>query len=258
MRWRIVLEYDGTGFVGWQWQPEGRTIQGVVEQALAKFLGHESRVTVSGRTDAGVHAEGQVASFDAVPDREPFEVRNALNALLPHDVACVRAERAPADFDPRGWSWGKVYRYRYLDRSARSALLRTRAWHVRSLDDRAMHAAAACLAGAHDFTSFRSAGCLANHPNRVMESFSVTRDGDVVTLEARGQGFLRHMVRIIAGTLAEVGHGKRPPEWVADVLAARDRTLAGQTAPPHGLTLVSVDIRDAPPPWSSREPMVDG
>jgi tRNA pseudouridine38-40 synthase len=251
MRWKIVLEYHGAGFDGWQLQPGRRTIQGVVEEAAAKLLGHEVRVAASGRTDAGVHAEGQVASFVTDVPRDERAVREGFNHFLPEDVACVGAERVPDHFDPRHWAWGKRYRYTWVDRPARSPLRRDRAWHVRKLDHERMAEAARCLVGRHDFSSFRAAGCAAKDPVREMEAWDVTRRGDEVHLEARGHGFLRHMVRIVAGTLTQVGLGKRDPAWVAEVLAARDRTVGGLTAPAHGLTLVSVTYTDSPPPWIS-------
>lgn len=249
-RWRIVLEYDGTDFEGWQIQPGRRTIQGELEAALARILGHPSPVLVSGRTDAGVHAEGQVAAFDAAVERSADAIRAGLNGELPPDLACVRAEPAVPDFDPRRWAWGKTYRYTWLDRPSRSPLRRRRAWHVRPLDEEAMRPGAAHLLGVHDFSSFRAAGCGAAHPVREVAAISVHRVGDEVRLEVKGHGFLRHMVRIIAGTLTEVGLHKRDPSWVLDVLRANDRSWAGRTAPAQGLTLVEVRYGEGPPPWS--------
>ena len=249
-RWRIVLEYDGTAFEGWQIQPGRRTIQGEVEAALATILGHPAPVRVSGRTDSGVHAEGQVAAFDAQVERSETAIRAGLNTALPPDLACIRAERVNADFDPRRWAWGKTYRYTWLDRPARSPLRRYRAWHVRALDVEAMRVASLYLLGTHDFSTFRASGCGAAHPVREITAISVGRIGDQVQLEVQGHGFLRHMVRIIAGTLTDVGHGKRGSDWVLDVLNARDRTQGGRTAPAHGLTLVEVRYGEGLPPWS--------
>lgn len=247
-RWRLVLEYDGASFVGWQIQPEGRTIQGVVEEALARLFGEAIRVHPSGRTDAGVHAEGQVAHFDAHVQRTPREVRDALNAFLPEDVAVVDAAQAPGGFDARRWVVSKRYRYTWLDRPARSPLSRRRAWHVRGpLDAVAMDQGARALLGRHDFSSFRASGCTAKHPVRLVQRIAVAREGDAVHLDVDGHGFLRHMVRIVAGTLVVVGQGKKPPPWVAEVLEARRRDAAGRTAPAHGLTLVAVTYGDGPP-----------
>lgn len=251
VRWRIVLEYEGTRFEGWQVQPGRRTVHGEVAGALERLLGHPVELLVSGRTDAGVHAEGQAAAFDAVVVRTPRAIRDGLNAHLPDDVACVSAEEVDSAFDPRAWSWGKLYRYRWLDRPARSPLRQARVWHVRGrLDEAAMHVAAEALLGRHDFSAFRAAGCGAKHAVREITAIEVVREADEVRLDVRGNGFLRHMVRIVAGTLAEVGQGRQPPAWVADVLGSRDRAAAGRTAPARGLTLVAVTYGDGPPPWT--------
>jgi tRNA pseudouridine38-40 synthase len=247
-RWRLVMEYDGADFLGWQVQPGGRTVQGVLEEALEQLFLEPVRAYPSGRTDAGVHAIEQVVAFDARVERSPREVRDALNALLPDDVAVVRAERAEPDFDPRRWVEAKQYRYTWVDRPSRSPLRRDRAWHVRGpLDVEAMDAATHLLVGRHDFTSFRAAGCTAAHPVRLVKDMAVVRRDDEVHLDVVGHGFLRHMVRIIAGTLLEVGRGRRPPGWVGEVLAACDRSGAGRTAPPQGLTLLSVSYGAGPP-----------
>jgi len=247
-RWRLVLEYDGSGFVGWQVQPEGRSVQGVLEAALEGLFLEPIRAYPSGRTDAGVHAVAQVVAFDARVDRSPREVRDALNAVLPEDVAVVHAERAEPDFDPRRWVEAKRYRYTWLERAARSPLRRGRAWHVRGpLDVEAMDEGARLLVGRHDFSSFRAAGCTAAHPVRLVKDIAVVRRGDEVHLDVDGHGFLRHMVRIIAGTLLDVGRGRHPSAWVGEVLDARDRSAAGKTAPAHGLTLLSVSYRNGAP-----------
>lgn len=249
MRWKLTLEYHGGGFAGWQAQTDTRTVQGTVEDALEALLGHPVRLTVSGRTDAGVHALAQVASFETAIARDERAMLHGLNHFLPPDVACIAASPVPDAFDPRRWSWGKRYRYTWLDRAARSPLRSDRAWQVSNLDAVAMHLGAQHLIGDHDFSSFRSAGCAAAHARRVVESATVVRDADEIRLDVVGQGFLRHMVRIIAGTLTEVGRHKRPPAWVGEVLAARDRTRAGLTAPPHGLCMVHVRYEGGPPPW---------
>lgn len=241
IRWRIVLEYDGTDFIGWGIQPKGRSIQGAVEEAAAELVGHSVRVLVSGRTDAGVHALGQVATFDTTTPRTANAVRDGLNAYLPPDVACVAADRVGLDFDARRSARIKHYRYTWLNRPARGAMNRTREWHFRHpLDHAAMHEAVQHLVGEHDYSAFQASGCNATHPVRTLRSWAVSRHGDRVVLDARGRGFLRHMIRIVAGSLVDVGRGRHEPTWMADVLAGRDRTLAGRTAPARGLTLMSV------------------
>ncbi|MFT7519840.1 MAG: tRNA pseudouridine38-40 synthase [Kiritimatiellia bacterium] len=241
VRWKLVLEYDGTHFVGWEVQPAQRSVQGAVEEALHQLLQHPVRVSVSGRTDSGVHAEGQVASFVTGAKRDARAIREGLNALLPVDVACIEAVVVPMSFDPRRQARIKHYRYRYLCRPSRSPLRSDRVWHLRHpLDDERMHQAVLMLAGTHDFSSFRAAGCGAKTTVRTLERWSVARVGDEVVLDAMGHGYLRHMLRIVAGTAYEIGRRRRPPEWMAQVLAARDRSAAGRTAPARGLTLIEV------------------
>ncbi|HHO49936.1 MAG TPA: tRNA pseudouridine(38-40) synthase TruA [Deltaproteobacteria bacterium] len=243
-RWRIDLEYDGAPFAGWQLQPNARTIQGEVEAALRALLGHPARVSAAGRTDAGVHAALQVATFVSSAPRAPRSIRDGLNAHLPPEIACTQALVVPDHFDPRRTPHVKVYRYAWLVRVPRSPLRRHRAWHVRTpLDLTAMQQAVACLVGTHDFSSFRASGCSARHPNRTLEGASVQAAGDELHLRLVGTGFLRHMVRIVAGSLYDVGRGHRRVEWIAELLAARDRGLAGKTAPPHGLLLEQITYR---------------
>ena len=224
-------------------------MQDVVETAIAALVGHPARVTVAGRTDSGVHAEAQVCSFLTTTERSERAVREGLNHHLPRDVSVVSAELVDARFHARHWSWGKHYRYSYLTRPSRSPLREARSWHVRELDAAPMIEGARCLVGQHDFSAFRSAGCAATHPVRTIESLELGVQGDLIVMDVRGQGFLRHMVRIIAGTLADVGRGRTEPAWVASILEGRDRLLAGKTAPGCGLTLVEVRYGDGPPPW---------
>jgi tRNA pseudouridine38-40 synthase len=254
VRWRATLEYDGGGFAGWQVQPGARTLQAAVDEALSRMAGHEVRCVASGRTDAGVHAAAQVISFDLDVARGPDNVRDALNARLPEDVACLAAEVAPVGFDARRWVLDKRYRYTFLARRARSALLAHRAWHVRApLDVPSMDEAARVIVGRHDMSAFRAAGCGATHPVRTVYASNVVAEGDLVHLDVVGNGFLRHMVRNIAGALHEVGRGKRPASWMTELLASRDRRNGALTAPAHGLMLMEVRYGDGPAPWKAVE-----
>lgn len=243
-RWRIDLEYDGAGFAGWQVQPGQRTIQGTVADAIARTLGEAVDLSGAGRTDAGVHARQQVASFVTTVDRDPRGMVGGINANLPEDVACLAAVPVPDDFDPRRSPHTKRYVYTWLDRPVRSPLFRGRVWHLRQrLDDVAMAEAVTRFGGTHDFSSFRAVGCASEHPIRTLEHAEVVRDGDLVRLALHGTGFLRHMVRIVAGTLVEIGRGARDPAWLVDVREAHDREAAGKTAPPEGLCLESITYR---------------
>lgn len=240
-RWRIDLEYDGRPFVGWQIQPNGPSVQAALEQAVLAVFGEEVRVGASGRTDAGVHAEHQVASFVATAQRSEKAVRDGLNAHLPPQIAVLSAARVDDAFDPRRDVKRKCYRYTWLDRPARSPLRGHRVWHVRHrLDVDAMARASAHLVGTHDFTAFRAAGCQAAHATRTIEATSVERQGGEVCFRVVGNGFLRHMVRIVAGSLWEVGRGAWEPDRLRDLLAPLPREEAGRTAPAQGLTLESV------------------
>lgn len=244
--WRLVLEYDGAGFVGWQVQPRGRTVQGVVQEAVVRIMGGE-RVSVqaSGRTDTGVHALAQVCSFRATPERTAQQVLKGLNACLPPDVACLEATVAPPEFHARFSATGKRYRYVLRNGPVRSALRRERCWQVRwPLDLEAMREALQHLPGEHDFTSFRAAGCAARSPVRTLNSAELHERGDEIWVELHGKGFLRHMVRNVVGSLVEVGRGRHSPDWFAHLLRARDRGEAGPTAPGAGLFLVKVDYPD--------------
>lgn len=241
-RWRLDLEYDGGPFAGFQLQPNATTIQAVLESALSRLCAHPVRVHAAGRTDTGVHARQQVVVFDSPAERSPFQVREGLNALLPAEIACVEATVAGDGFDPRHHPHVKTYTYTWWDRPARSPLRRHQVWALRHrLDEAAMDRAAAVLVGTHDFSSFRAEGCTSTHPVRTVPHCGVVRDGDRVVLTVRGTGFLRHMVRIVAGTLTDIGRGRRPVEHLAAVLAARDRRRAGQTAPARGLCLDAIE-----------------
>ncbi|HTS79693.1 MAG TPA: tRNA pseudouridine(38-40) synthase TruA [Myxococcaceae bacterium] len=248
-RVRLTLEYDGTEFVGWQRQPNGRSVQEVLETALAELLGSKLTTAAAGRTDAGVHALGQVVAFDAPRVLPAKAYVRGLSDLLPVDLAVVAADEVPADFDPRRWATGKRYRYLISRRPSRAPLLRRTHWEVfPPLEVEAMQLAARALVGTHDFSSFRAADCEAPHPRRTLRELELLPVGDILRIEVEGTAFLKHMVRNVVGSLVEVGRGRRAPEWVAEVLAAKDRTLAGPTAPAHGLTLVEVTYGTGPRP----------
>jgi tRNA pseudouridine38-40 synthase len=238
---KVVLEYDGSGFAGWQQQAHGRTVEAELKRALKAVTGQDLKVYAAGRTDAGAHAEGQVVSFQTDGRISPHRMVAALNARLPADVAVLSGEEVPDEFHARYSAKWRRYRYRYLDRPSRPALERGRCWHVRgALDEDAMSAAAKALTGRHDWTSYCSASEPPDSRVREMRSARVVRRGDVVELELVAEGFLRGLARSIAGALAEVGRGRRPPEWVGEVLEARDRRKAARTAPAGGLTLMEV------------------
>ena len=241
MNIKVVLEYDGSGFAGWQQQAHGRTVEAELKRALHEVTGAEHKVYAAGRTDAGAHAEGQVVSFETDGRITPQRLVAALNARLPGDVSVLTAEIAPDGFHARYSARWRRYRYRYLDRRARPALERGRCWHIGGpLDVDAMSAAAKALVGKHDWTSYCSASEPLGGRVREMRSAKVARRGDFVEVELVAEGFLRGLARSIAGALAEVRKGRKPPEWVGELLAARDRQLASRTAPAGGLTLMEV------------------
>jgi tRNA pseudouridine38-40 synthase len=238
---KVVLEYDGAGFAGWQQQARGRTVEAELKRALRALTGKDHVVYGAGRTDAGAHAQGQVANFRFDGNIAPGRLAAALNAKLPDDVAVLSAEAAPEDFHARFSARWRRYRYRYLDRRGRPALERERCWHVRgTLDVQAMDRAARPLVGRHDWTSFCSASEPLGERVRTMRSVRLRRRGDYVELELVAEGFLRGLARSIAGALAEVGLGRRPPRWVGELLRAKDRGRAAKTAPAGGLTLMEV------------------
>ena len=239
MNTKVVLEYDGAGFSGWQQQVGRRTVEAELKRALKDLTGKDHKVYGAGRTDAGAHALGQVASFRLEGRIAVSKLADALNARLPEDISVVSAEAVPDEFHARFSARWRRYRYRYLDRRPRPALERGLCWHVaQPLDERLMAEAAAILAGRHDWTSFCSPG--ERNPIREMRSAKVAREGRFVELELVAEGFLRGLARGIAGALAEVGAGRRPPGWVGELMEARDRSQAPKTAPARGLTLVEV------------------
>jgi tRNA pseudouridine38-40 synthase len=238
---KLVLEYDGFDYCGWQVQPAVPTIQGVLERALDKILGEHIRVDSAGRTDAKVHALGQVASFRCLSQIPAGALQRALNSTLPKDVAVREVQETPADFHARFSARGKVYTYRILNRPVRSPLRLRYVWYVpQALDVEAMRLAGAALQGTHDFSAFQGSGSEVHTTERTLTEVSLSHDGDEVVLQCAADGFLRHMVRNIVGTLVEVGHGARSPADVERILKGRDRRLAGVTAPPQGLYLLEV------------------
>jgi tRNA pseudouridine38-40 synthase len=242
-RYRLLIEYDGAPFCGWQVQDNALSVQGVLLAAVAAFAGETVAIQGAGRTDAGVHAEGQVAHVDLAKEWDTDTVRDALNAhLRPHPVAVLSAEIVAADFDARFSAVRRHYRYRIVNRRADLALDRSRAWRIaRPLDADTMHAAAQRLLGRHDFTTFRAAECQAKSPVKTLDRLDVARHGDEIDVRASARSFLHTQVRSMVGSLALVGDGKWSADDLARALAARDRTACGPLAPPDGLYLVRVD-----------------
>ncbi len=245
---RLVLEYDGAAFEGWQIQPDGvRTVQGALVEAAQKLAGGgEMIVRGSGRTDSGVHAAGQVASVSLETDLDAEALLKALNGNLPRDVVVLEAEACDADFDPRRQAKTKSYLYAVWNGPLRSPLRAARYVHIpQPLDISAMRIAAKELEGEHDFASFQAAGSDVEHTVRTLHRITVSGEtGGELFFEFEGSGFLRHMVRNLVGTLLEVGQGRREPRSMAALLEARDRGEAGPTAPAHGLTLAWVEYGD--------------
>jgi len=239
---KLTIEYDGTAYAGWQRQLNQPTIQAAIEDALRRLTQTKITVIGAGRTDAGVHALGQVVGFRSDKDFSPEEWTRALNAVLPEDISVRSTEAAPDDFHARYSARDKVYEYRILNRKERSALDRHRAWNLHgALDLEAMREAAALLLGRQDFSSFQGHPTDTKDPTCDLRRLDIARTGDMIRLEAQADRFLKQMVRAIVGTLVEVGQGKRSPQSFKDILAAKDRRQAGKTAPPHGLYLVCVD-----------------
>ena len=242
-RYQLVIEYDGTPFAGWQIQANGLSVQGALTAAVEAFCGERTNVQGAGRTDAGVHALGQVAHVDLAKEADPETVRDALNAhLRPHPIAVLSVEIAPPDFDARFSAIRRHYLYRIINRRADLALERHRAWRVaRPLNAPVMQTAAQLLVGKHDFTTFRAAECQAKSPIKALDRLDVERLGDEVRVQASARSFLHHQVRSMVGSLALVGEGKWTPDDLGRALAARDRSACGPVAPPDGLYLVRVD-----------------
>ena len=243
-RFALLLEYDGAGFVGWQRQPGLVSVQSALEEAAARLNGGVAPIAIAaGRTDSGVHAEGQVAGLEVSAELPPERIRAALDFhTKPHPMSVRAAAAAPEGWSARFSATRRRYRYRILNRAARPGLEAGRVWHVpRPLDAAAMHRAAQALLGRHDFSAYRAASCQAASALRTLDRLDVLCLGEEVVVAAEARSFLHHQVRNLVGTLVEVGWGRRPAEWPRAVLDGRDRRRAGQTAPPEGLCFLSVE-----------------
>lgn len=242
LRYKLLIEYDGSVFVGWQRQDNGMSVQQALEEAVQAFAGEVQTVTGAGRTDAGVHALGQVAHVDLSREFESDTVRDALNFhLKPRPIAVIEASVAAPDFHARFSARERAYLYRITNRRARTALDAGRTWWIPvPLATSAMHVAAQALIGQHDFTTFRAALCQAKSPVKTLKSLDVAQDGNEIHIRARARSFLHHQVRSMVGTLKLVGEGKWTADDVRTALEAKDRTRAGPTAPADGLYLVEV------------------
>ncbi len=246
-RWKLTIEYDGTDFCGWQRQDIPNSVQQVLEEAIEKFCGQEVRLHTAGRTDAGVHAYGQVAHVDLPRDYRALEVRNAITVhARPHKVVIVDAVPVSDEFHARFGAIKRYYRYIICNRRASMAIGTDYAWHVfHRLDIEKMQRAANVLLGHHDFTSFRAVDCQAKSPMRSIDSIQITQEGDMVHIDVSAPSFLHHQVRNIVGTLKKIGEGRWEEDRMADILAAKDRAAAGPTAPPYGLYFMRVDYNES-------------
>jgi tRNA pseudouridine38-40 synthase len=246
-RYKLILEYDGSGLVGWQRQNNGLSVQEILEMAVERFCGRKLTVHGAGRTDAGVHALAQAAHVDLPKESATDVIRNALNQhVKPHAVSVLAVAAVADNFDARRAARGRVYRYRILNRRAPPALGRGRVWHVGPpLDIEAMQQAARLLLGKHDFSSFRDSMCQARSPVKTLDLLEVTRAGDEIHIEARARSFLHHQVRNMVGSLKLIGAGKWRVARIAEALEARDRRAGGPTAPPDGLYLIEVIYPDS-------------
>ena len=241
-RFKLTIEYDGGAFAGWQRQEGAPSVQGALEQACEALDGAAVLVTGAGRTDAGVHATGQVAHIDLRKEMRADKVRDALNAhLRPHAIAVLSSEDAAPEFHARFDATGRSYLYRIINRRADLALERGKAWRVPvELDADAMHRAAQALVGRHDFSTFRDSQCQATTPVKTLNEISVARVGEEIAIRTSARSFLHRQVRSIVGSLVEVGRGRESVSWIGEILAAADRTKCGQVSPPDGLYLVGV------------------
>jgi len=241
-RYKLIIEYDGRPFCGWQRQAHDLSVQQVIEEAILRFSGETVSIQAAGRTDAGVHALGQVVSFDLSRDWDPFKVREALNYhTKPHPVAIVQAEAMDETFEARFSATARHYEYRILNRRARPGLDDGRVWHVPvALDADAMHASAQLILGRHDFSTFRAAECQANSPIRTLDRFDVSRQAEMIVVTASARSFLHSQVRSMVGSLKLVGDGKWQPRQFRAALDAADRSRCGPLAPSDGLYLTAV------------------
>jgi len=241
-RLAMGVEYDGTNYNGWQYQPHAPSVQERLNTAISAVADETISCIGSGRTDTGVHASGQVVHFDTRARRSPRAWLLGINSNLPDDINILWNKELDPEFHARYSARKRVYEYSILNRPVRSALARHRAWWVRRpLDELAMTAAAGSLLGTHDFSSFRAAGCQSHSPVRNVMGIEVTRKGDWIVVKCTANAFLHHMVRNILGSLVEIGLGEQPVEWMRELLAARDRKLAGITAPAAGLILTRIE-----------------
>lgn len=243
MRWKLTLEYHGGGFAGWQRQANAISVQQVLEEAIEKFSGENVTLQAAGRTDAGVHARGQVAHFDLGKETNADEIMGAINFhARPHRVVIVKAETAPPDFNARLSAKSRSYRYRIINRRAPLALEADQAWHVaKPLSGDRMNEAAAILIGKHDFSTFRASNCQANSPLKTLDLLEVRSEGDVITIGAKARSFLYHQVRNMVGTLVLVGSGQWSIGDFSEAFKAADRTRGGPTAPAQGLCFWGVE-----------------
>ncbi|MHB8454141.1 MAG: tRNA pseudouridine(38-40) synthase TruA [Acidiferrobacterales bacterium] len=242
MRISAIIEYDGSGFCGWQLQEGARTVQGCIEQALGKVADEAVRVITAGRTDAGVHACAQVIHFDTTAVRSDYAWLRGTNSNLPREVGLLWVREVAAEFHARFSATGREYRYVILNRPVRPTFLARRATHeYRPLDAARMQVAAQYLIGTHDFSSYRAVQCQAKSPVRELRRLDIERHGDILVMTVEANAFLHHMVRNLAGVLMTIGAGERAPEWAHEVLEARNRSLGGITASAEGLYLTAVE-----------------
>ena len=248
--WCATLAWRGDAYAGWQVQPNAVTVQQMVQEAVGRLCGlnHPLPVRATGRTDAGVHAEMQLVGFQTPVPRTSEQVRAGINFHTPRDIVCLEVVPMPEGFSPRGWTKRKLYRYRVLNRVPPCPFREGLVWHLKpALDVATMQQAVPVLVGQHDFSSFQASGCAADSPVRTLQAAAIHEaQGGEVHFEFEGHGFLRHQVRIMVGTLVDVGLGKRAWTDVQRILGGRDRRLGGATAPAHGLTLVHVTLAEGP------------